>query len=244
MSLEKRVEVLEQELEILKNQIQATLLDIRQELLTGKHPSLRSEDLSSADSSMPPTPHVKSVDVESSTPDHEPAEPAPVFRKVVPEQSAPVAPPPRQEEFIQEPPLDARADSNLASASYEEIEDWVYRKLDHMGVPQIRDLIDLYMRQGHFSPEEADGLYQLLSLIEAWNNDQEHLENPRSPLYNALPVRRTPQQAPARSNGHSARPRADYDDPDDDTASRSLVLRLISGVQKSGSSKERRGNRG
>jgi hypothetical protein len=43
MNLEQRVTMLEQELQILKNQIQATLLDIQEQLLTNTYPSLRAE---------------------------------------------------------------------------------------------------------------------------------------------------------------------------------------------------------
>jgi hypothetical protein len=44
MNLEQRVQALEQELEILKHQIQATLLDIREQLLNATYPELRSEE--------------------------------------------------------------------------------------------------------------------------------------------------------------------------------------------------------
>ncbi len=43
MDLEQRVTMLEQELQILKNQIQATLLDIQEHLLTNTYPALRAE---------------------------------------------------------------------------------------------------------------------------------------------------------------------------------------------------------
>jgi hypothetical protein len=44
MDLEQRVQALEQELQILKNQIQATLLDIREQVLNNTYPALRAED--------------------------------------------------------------------------------------------------------------------------------------------------------------------------------------------------------
>jgi hypothetical protein len=43
MNLEQRVQALEQELAILKNQIQATLLDIREQVLNNSYPALRAE---------------------------------------------------------------------------------------------------------------------------------------------------------------------------------------------------------
>ncbi len=44
MNLEQRVTALEQELQILKNQVQATLLDIREQLLNNTYPSLQEEN--------------------------------------------------------------------------------------------------------------------------------------------------------------------------------------------------------
>ena len=44
MDLERRVEALEKELQILKAQIQATLLDIQEQILTNAYPSLRAEN--------------------------------------------------------------------------------------------------------------------------------------------------------------------------------------------------------
>jgi hypothetical protein len=48
MELEQRVKMLEQEVEVLKHQLQTTLLDIQELLLTNAYPSLRSEESGSA----------------------------------------------------------------------------------------------------------------------------------------------------------------------------------------------------
>ncbi len=53
MDLEQRVQALEQELQILKNQIQATLLDIREQVLNNTYPALRAEEPSAPASSAP-----------------------------------------------------------------------------------------------------------------------------------------------------------------------------------------------
>src|SRR5450432_2809169 len=45
MDMEQRVKILEQELEILKGQIQATLLEIQEHILTNAYPALRAEEL-------------------------------------------------------------------------------------------------------------------------------------------------------------------------------------------------------
>ncbi len=47
MELEQRVALLEQEINVLKNEIQATLLDIEEQILTGAYPALRAADLAS-----------------------------------------------------------------------------------------------------------------------------------------------------------------------------------------------------
>lgn len=57
MDLEHRVAALEQELQILKNQIQATLLDIREHLLNNTYPALKAEEVKApASSETPPVP--------------------------------------------------------------------------------------------------------------------------------------------------------------------------------------------
>ena len=43
MQLQHRIKILEQELEILKNQIQKSLLDIQEQLLANTYPALRAE---------------------------------------------------------------------------------------------------------------------------------------------------------------------------------------------------------
>jgi hypothetical protein len=53
MNLEQRVQALELEVQVLKNQIQATLLDIREQLLNGTYPALRGEDSSPEPSAAP-----------------------------------------------------------------------------------------------------------------------------------------------------------------------------------------------
>lgn len=70
MDLEQRVTMLEQELQILKNQIQATLLDIQEHLLTNAYPSLRAE-------ARPETAPVKTVSAKPAAPAAPETEPAP-----------------------------------------------------------------------------------------------------------------------------------------------------------------------
>lgn len=53
MDLEQRVKMLEQEVLILKNQIQASLLDIQELLLVQHHPSLRATGIANPDSRRP-----------------------------------------------------------------------------------------------------------------------------------------------------------------------------------------------
>ena len=53
MDLEHRVLMLEQEMQILKGQIQATLLEIQEQVLTNTYPALRAEDLSQTAPTVP-----------------------------------------------------------------------------------------------------------------------------------------------------------------------------------------------
>lgn len=66
MDLEQRVAMLEQELQILKNQIQATLLDIQEHLLTNAYPALRAE----GEFSQEPPP-VKTVSASDNAPEQD-----------------------------------------------------------------------------------------------------------------------------------------------------------------------------
>src|SRR5690242_17235414 len=59
MDLEHRVQMLEQEHQILKGQIQATLLDIQEQLLTNAYPALRAEEALQPMPPVPDTPPIK-----------------------------------------------------------------------------------------------------------------------------------------------------------------------------------------
>ncbi len=118
MDLEERVTLLEQEVQILKNQIQATLLDIQEHLLTNAYPSLRAEgdapapgpapapvktiaaraDDPADEAALPAAPDAALPDVAPRSPAAEPLPPpapfpAPAPRALVVAEPAPVARP-------------------------------------------------------------------------------------------------------------------------------------------------------
>ncbi|MEW6580976.1 MAG: hypothetical protein AB1435_17525 [Chloroflexota bacterium] len=96
MDLEQRVTMLEQELQILKNQIQATLLDIQEHLLTNTYPSLRAE-------ARPETAPVKTVSAKPAAPAEPEGEPAPLTDQPLVRQVS------LKDVKAQEPPAPSRA---------------------------------------------------------------------------------------------------------------------------------------
>lgn len=92
MDLEQRVKMLEQEVALLKGQIQASLLDIQEQLLMNTYPALRAEGASQPD-------------MRAQVIDTVPEPPAPVVQAVRPEPKADSEPPaayPRVEISIEE----------------------------------------------------------------------------------------------------------------------------------------------
>jgi len=63
MNLEQRVETLEQELQVLKNQIQATLLDLQEFMLTNSFPTLRADEQAAPSQPAPAPAPPQRVDV-------------------------------------------------------------------------------------------------------------------------------------------------------------------------------------
>jgi hypothetical protein len=146
---EHRVEALEQEVEILKNQIQATLLSIQEHLLTHAHPELRPESAPPSEQppgSGPSAPYARMQTIS--------ANPQP---ETSPSQSIIAAP-------------QARATAPQAAAvdwkTMAELEEWTSNRIDKMGAEQTRALIGAYAQKGRFSPEIANALLEFVSVYE------------------------------------------------------------------------------
>jgi hypothetical protein len=152
MNTEHRIQALEQELEILKNQIQVSLLDIQEYLLTNAYPALRSESPPSSATSNATADQralsMSSVEVHTGGVDRDPKAlggvPAEHFR-------APL-------------PVVKPAEPNLA-----ELQRWCVQQIGKMGVDQTQELIRMYAQHGHFSPSTAETLLDFTELYRASN---------------------------------------------------------------------------
>jgi hypothetical protein len=91
MDLEQRMQALEQELAILKNQIQATLLDIREQVLNNSYPALRAENVLAEPDAGAGSASVQQPGASAPIPSHQEVAAAPVPHVVTlsPAQSTP-----------------------------------------------------------------------------------------------------------------------------------------------------------
>lgn len=205
MDLEKRVQQLEEELEILKSQIQTTLLDIQEQLLTNTYPALRTGHQPAM-----PNPSVPQAPVTMYTPP--PSEPAaaeveasPIkVRKVSLDDLAPQQP--------AEPHYEDHRYVEEASdgVDMEEYRRWVIRTIKEVGLKETRNLIRDYGYEGEFSPAVRDELLQVAAQYAAKQQAKAQHRKPappqsapavRPPAAHAQPVysQQTPAQpAPAQ----------------------------------------------
>src|SRR5690242_5356245 len=134
MDLESRVQALEQELEILKNQIQVTLLEIQEQVLANSYPSLRGDD-------------------HNSPPPNNPQPERPLVQQVMPVQAVADSNPVRKfsanEEQPYRPPQSAQPDQprvrptrqGTGFSSVAELEGWATQKIEQMGIERTVELI-------------------------------------------------------------------------------------------------------
>lgn len=178
MDLEQRIQNLEQEMEILKNQIQVTLLDIQEHVLTNRYPSLRAEEAPSrpqtahngaapqvptANPMMAPIQAVRTVGSAEILDDSQDGNSAPVsVRKVAFEPPAPTEPqvPVRAPAPKRTPPPQQQADWDELSA----LETWTQKKLRKLGPERTRELIKIYADRGRFSSAVKDTLLGFVSV--------------------------------------------------------------------------------
>lgn len=211
MDLEQRVQILEQELEILKNQIQATLLDMQEHLLTNAYPSLRADDVP------PPSDggyngggghlasyaprgeemkqetfsNVRRVSIDDSgtayeMPTPQQQTPPPTLRYAAPE------PAPRPAN-VEATPQRTAPETDWSTMS--ELEEWASEKVKEMGTKRTRKLIEMHYRKGHFDDNAKEMLLGLISLYEEETppNNQK-----RTPVAQARPASLQPAPKPVR----------------------------------------------
>lgn len=152
MNAEQRIQALEKELEILKNQIQVSLLDIQEHLLTNAYPALRSESTQSSAASSANADQralsMSSVEVHAGGANNDPkgfgGAPAEHFR-------APLS-------------VVTPAEPSLA-----ELQRWCIQQIGKMGVDPTQNLIQMYAQNGHFTPQIAETLLDFTELYRASN---------------------------------------------------------------------------
>lgn len=157
MDLEKRVEQLEQELQILKNQIQPSLLDIREFVLTNAYPSLRAE--------APATP--RPVVYREPEPEAAPETPLPVRKVNLNEvETQPVSTQPR--------PVEEQLSTHKMNwSALHKLEDWVSRKVEKYGVQRTIRFIDKSAESGKISSDTHELLLKLVNLHQAGHEQPE-----------------------------------------------------------------------
>jgi hypothetical protein len=174
MTLEERVKALEDELSILKNQIQSTLLDIQEQILVSRYPTLRSQDPASG-GTRPPC-------------DNGSHRRAPAFAGVQTvflkdqEQEATLEQEALQEALDTEeaaeasdsaltssgrsPAPQAAAAGKASAAPLAELTTWVGSSVERIGKERTRKAIEIYAQGGYLAAETKDMLLQLLSLAD------------------------------------------------------------------------------
>ncbi|MBK7917042.1 MAG: hypothetical protein IPJ94_12420 [Chloroflexi bacterium] len=162
MDIEQRVKSLEQEMKILKNQVQKTLLDIQEQILVHYHPALRTEDESYDEISAPARGATRPA-YSNGQPaaDFEPNQPAGLkVRQVsLADLRETTRPLPEKLPAAATPP--AAADQSFAG-----LVDWVGGSVAKIGAERTRKLLDLRASSGAVPPDVYDTLQQLIVLCD------------------------------------------------------------------------------
>jgi len=180
MELEDRVKTLEDELKILKNQIQSTLLDIEEQVLIHYYPTLRAEDTSPAEDVMGSLESILSEDgdeapEETSTLPRVEEGPLKV-RGALKETPTSVGgqPPPRSEEEKEssisrggQPPVRSEEETNWDT--WTELVEWVSHSVEKIGGERTGKLIERYAREGSLPLDVKNILLGLISLSDDGN---------------------------------------------------------------------------
>lgn len=168
MDLEHRVKMLEQEVKILKNQVQKTLLDIQEQILIHYHPALRAEDTTlpdtdaaSLESSLAKQQKSRNgpIGSENGTFDEEEATRPPNVRKVSLEEIRAV-----QAATESQPPSSTPVKTDWDVLG--ELTKWVDESVKRLGVERTRKVVEMRDSRGALTTEEKETVLQLISLYE------------------------------------------------------------------------------
>lgn len=175
MNLEQRVTMLEEEVQLLKNQIQTTLLAIQEQILSNTYPNLRGEGIeavqliehvpegsvnSQAAKGVDSLRGVNRVSFESAD---QPSVETPVVGKPA---STPASASPSPKLLESEASLTSRQTAEIDWASLNKMDEWICRKIDKIGIHRTHRLIEFYAETKRFSENVTKTLLQLIALYE------------------------------------------------------------------------------
>ena len=168
MELEHRVEKLEEELKVLKNQIQNTLLDIQEQIVSHNYPYLRSNEASKtqANSVAPQNPTNGQEEKKSTTEDAA----APFRAKALSLRDMARPPDPVVSQVDRVQRADDEKRPNLTG--FMAVVHWMNATVLQIGREYTRRALDSYAERGHLAPQVASAVFQLLSRVQ----DEEPLE--------------------------------------------------------------------
>ncbi|MFN8528030.1 MAG: hypothetical protein U0670_05415 [Anaerolineae bacterium] len=217
MDAEQRIAALEQELEILKNQIQATLLTIQEQLLSQSYPALRGETPAASK----PTPVFSGMETETTE-----APPATVKRVSLNPSTGLSG-----ERTVEE--TQPSKDWQLLTR----MESWASQKIEKIGLKRTRDMIRLYGQQGRITPQLESELLKFIAIYESG-------DAPAHPARSTGEIPRAKSSSAKTVPAASAAPFIDHSveaaGPDEDFEKHRTILKLIAGVQNIGISSERK----
>lgn len=165
MELEQRVKTLEQEIKILKGQIQRTLLDVQEQLLIHYHPSLRTAESSLDEEKAPVLPTI------SNEGDHTISEskiPAPIIAQVQKVTLDDIRKVQTNGNGTPKPQLllqPAAAPSPEANG-FSRLAEWVDGNVSKLGVARTKKLVEIRLHSGGLKPEAAETLLQIVALYD------------------------------------------------------------------------------
>lgn len=172
MELEERVKALEYEVKILKNQIQGTLLDIKEQILIHYYPSLRAEESSPSEGVLRSFEAILSekgkeglevfIDTSESASTMEPnstdSEPlAHPFMEEIEDALKGVPTSPEE----QPPP---RPDKEVDWVTFTALVGWASESIERIGRERTRKVIEICTKGGYLDTKVKDVLLQLVSL--------------------------------------------------------------------------------
>lgn len=221
MNLERRVKDLEQEVAILKGQIQETLLEIHDKLLTNQYADLRTADNRPGQRPMiqPPASQTPKFDQVPRNHEHAPNSKVVTLKDFVENATLPDA--------DEEGDLDSDFASPVDWDQLEKSEEWALRVAKRVGFQNTRELIQNMMADGQITEANGHALLKSLKLYARRVSDQRR-------------AKREGQEPEHVANTMQKKSTAQDDDDDDENVNRNLILRLIAGVGNAGMRSKKR----